>query len=76
MSILQFTDITLLSTAEISKTIVETKNQLFHLNLKKTTRQNFKSHKIKFTKRRLAQLKTLLSSKVINFEQREEENKG
>ena len=33
--------------------------------------QNFKSHKIKTTKRRVAQLKTLLTVRLENFEQSE-----
>ena len=49
---------------EISEAIIETENQLFNLRFKKATRQNFKSHEIKNAKRRLAQLKTLLTLRL------------
>jgi large subunit ribosomal protein L29 len=67
----RFTDILSLSNAEILEAILETENQLFNLRLRKATRQNFKSHEIKTTKRRVAQLKTLLTVRLENFEQSE-----
>jgi len=70
MGVPQFTDIISLSNAEISEAIIETENQLFNLRFKKATRQNFKSHEIKFAKRRLAQLKTILSSRLENVEEK------
>jgi large subunit ribosomal protein L29 len=70
MSVPQFTDIISLSNAEISEAIIETENKLFNLRFKKATRQNFKSHEIKFAKRRLAQLKTLLTSRLNDLEQK------
>ena len=70
MGVPQFTDIISLSNAEISEAIIETENQLFNLRFKQATRQNFKSHEIKFAKRRLAQLKTLLSSRLENLEEK------
>ena len=60
MSLPQFADIRSLSNTEISDAILETETKLFNLRFKKATRQNFKSHDVKHTKRRLAQLKTLL----------------
>ena len=72
MGVPQFTDIISLSNVEISKAIIETENQLFNLRFQKATRQNFKSHEIKFTKCRLAQLKTLLTSRLQDLEQKEE----
>jgi large subunit ribosomal protein L29 len=72
MGVPQFTDIISLSNVEISEAIIETENQLFNLRFKKATRQNFKSHEIKFAKCRLAQLKTLLTSRLQNLEQKEE----
>ena len=72
MGVPQFTDIISLSNAEISEAIIETENELFNLRFKKATRQNFKSHEIKYTKRRLAQLKTLLTSRLENLESLEE----
>ena len=68
MSLLKFTDIISLSNTEISEAIIETENQLFKLRFKKATRQNFKVHEIKNTKRRLAQLKTLLTARLENLE--------
>ena len=75
MSLPQFTDIISLSNTEISEAIIETENELFNLRFKKATRQNFKSHEIKSTKRRLAQLKTLLMLRLESLEQNEEINK-
>ena len=54
---------------EISEAIIETENKLFNLRFKKATRQSFQSHEIRHTKRRLAQLKTLLTSRLENLEQ-------
>lgn len=75
MSLPQFTDIISLSNTEISEAIIETENELFNLRFKKATRQSLKSHEIKHTKRRLAQLKTLLTSRLENLEQKEEISK-
>ena len=75
MSLSQFTDIISLSNTEISETIIETENELFNLRFKKATRQSFKIHEIKRTKRRLAQLKTLLTLRLENLGQKEEINK-
>lgn len=71
----QFTDIISLSNREISESIIETENELFNLRFKKATRQSFKSHNIKYTKRRLAQLKTLLTLRLENSDQKKEINK-
>jgi len=75
MSLPRFTDILSLSNLEISQAIIETENKLFNLRFKKATRQNFKSHEIKFTKRYLAHLKTLLISRLENTEQKNKTNK-
>jgi large subunit ribosomal protein L29 len=72
MGLSKFTDIVKLSNTEISNAIVETENQLFNLRFKKATRQVFKSHEIKNAKRRLAQLKTLLTLRLESFEEKEE----
>jgi large subunit ribosomal protein L29 len=74
MGVPQFTDIISLSNPEISEAIIETENELFNLRFKKATRQSFKSHEIKNTKRRLAQLKTLLTLRLQNLDQKEEMN--
>nr|WDD39254.1 ribosomal protein L29 [Gomphonema parvulum] len=69
MGLPKFTDIISLSNEEISKEILETENQLFNLRFKKATRQSFKSNEIKNAKRKIAQLKTLLTSKLQKSEQ-------
>jgi ribosomal protein L29 len=69
MSIPQFTDIISLSNTEISEAIIETENELFSLRFKKATRQTFKAHEIKYAKRRLAQLKTLLTVRLKELDQ-------
>jgi large subunit ribosomal protein L29 len=45
----------------IKKEILLSKKQLFELRLKKATRQSFKPHVFKHTKRKIAQLLTLES---------------
>lgn len=74
MSLAKFTEIVSLSNNEISDAIIKAENQLFNLRFKQATRQTFKSHEIKNTKRRLAQLKTLLTSKLENIESEEISN--
>ena len=74
MSLAKFTEIVSLSNNEISDAIIQAENQLFNLRFKQATRQTFKSHEIKNTKRRLAQLKTLLTSKLENIESEEISN--
>jgi len=69
MTLPQFADIRSLSKTEISDAILETETKLFNLRFKKATRQNFKSHDLKHTKRRLAQLKTLLTIRLDDLEQ-------
>ena len=73
MGIPQFNDIMSLSNTEIDEAIIETENKLFNLRFKKATRQNFKAHQIKDTKRRLSQLKTLLTLRLKKLEQKEED---
>ena len=72
MGLSKFTDIISFSKTKIAETIIETENQLFNLRFKKATRQNFKSHEIKNAKRQLAQLKTLLTLRLENLEQKDD----
>lgn len=72
MGLPTFTDIISLSNTEISEAIIKTENQLFNLRFKKATRQSFKSNEIKTAKRRLAQLKTLLTVRLKTIEQKDE----
>ena len=69
MILYKFADIISLSNIEISEAIIETESQLFNLRFKKATRQSLKSHEIKNAKRRLAQLKTLLTLRLEILEQ-------
>ena len=72
MSLSQFNDIMRFSSAEISEAIIENEKKLFDLRFKKATRQNFKSHEIKKTKRLIAQLKTLSTMRVEVFNEKRE----
>ena len=69
MSLPKFNEIQALSNLEISDAIIKAEKELFNLKFKKATRQPFKSHEIKFTKRRLAQLKTVLTLRLDALEQ-------
>ena len=71
MGIPQFKDVTSLSNNEISEAIIRAEKELFTLRFKKATRQPFKPHEIKHTKRRLAQLKTLLTLRLDLIEKEE-----
>lgn len=71
MGLTNFTEIVSLSTNEISEAIIEAEKQLFNLRLKQATRQSLKSHEIKTTKCRLAQLKTLLTLRLQNLEEKD-----
>lgn len=66
MGLPKFTDIASFSNDQILEEILKTEKELFNLKFKKATRQSFKPHTIKYTKRRLAQLKTLLTLR-LNF---------
>ena len=72
MGLSKFKDIIKLSNNEISEAIIEAESKLFNLRFKQATRQNFKSHEIKMTKRRLAQLKTLLTTRMQNSDNKDE----
>jgi len=64
MGMPKFNDLTLLSNDEILEDIIKTEKELFNLKFKKATRQSFKPHNIKYSKRRLAQLKTLFTLRL------------
>jgi len=55
-----------MSTQELIKDLKEAEKVLFDLRFKKATRQPFKSHEIKATKKRVATLKTILRSKFLD----------
>jgi large subunit ribosomal protein L29 len=68
MEISKFNVLKSLSNKEILEAIIETEKELFSLRFKKATRQSFKPHNIKEKKRRLAQLKTLLTFRLNSSE--------
>jgi len=70
MSIPKFNTVISLSNTQISEAIVQAEKELFSLRFKKATRQPFKSHEIKHTKRRLAHLKTLLTLRLDLIEKK------
>ena len=55
-----------MSTEELIKELREAEKVLFELRFKKATRQPFKSHQIKATKKKVATLKTILRSKCLD----------
>lgn len=55
-----------MSTQELIKELKETEKLLFDLRFKKATRQPFKPHEIKVTKKKVATLKTILRAKVLD----------
>jgi large subunit ribosomal protein L29 len=64
MGLPKFKDILELSNSEIAESILKFEKELFNLQFRKATRQSFKSHEIKMTKHKLAQLKTLLTLRL------------
>jgi len=69
MSLPDFNDIKILSNSEVADTILKNEKELFNLRFKQATRQSFKVHEIRYAKRRIAQLKTLLSLRLNVLEQ-------
>ena len=55
-----------MSTQELIKELKETEKVLFDLRFKKATRQPFKPHEIKATKKKVAILKTILRRKFLD----------
>ena len=64
MSLPKFNELRGLSNLEIADSILKLEKELFTLQFRKATRQSFKSHEIKATKHKLAQLKTLLTLRI------------
>jgi len=60
-------DIMSMSTQELIKELKEAEKGLFDLRFKKATRQPFKPHQIKATKKKVAMLKTILRTKSLDF---------
>ena len=59
-------DIMSMSTQELIKELKEAEKGLFDLRFKKATRQPFKPHQIKATKKKVARLKTILRAKFVD----------
>lgn len=59
MSFQSFSELKDLDDVKLSQEIVDAKKSLFDMRLKKATRQTFKSHLFKHTKRKIAQLMTI-----------------
>jgi large subunit ribosomal protein L29 len=59
MAFENFSDFKDFDDAKLSEEIVNAKKFLFEIRLKKATRQTFKSHVFKHTKRKIAQLMTI-----------------
>jgi len=55
-----------MSTQELIKELKEAEKVLFDLRFKKATRQPFKPHQIKATKKKVAVLKTILRAKFLD----------
>ena len=55
-----------ISTQELIKELKEAEKVLFDLRFKKATRQPFKPHEIKATKKKVATLKTILRAKFLD----------
>ena len=60
-------DMMSMSTQELIKELKEAEKGLFDLRFKKATRQPFKPHQIKATKKKVAMLKTILRTKSLDF---------
>lgn len=55
-----------ISTQELVKELKEAEKRLFDLRFKKATRQPFKPHEIKATRKKVAKLKTVLRNKFVS----------
>ena len=58
-----------IANSEIAKNIIQLEKKLFDLKFKKATRQSFKSHEIKYAKRNITQLKTILTQRLNKLDQ-------
>lgn len=63
MSLPKINEITMLTQGELEDEILNVKKELFKLRLRRGTKQSFKSHQIKHSKHRLAQLLMIKNKK-------------
>ena len=73
MNKFKFIDLLSLSTQEIIEEISTIELKVFNLRLKKATRQVFKASELKFSKKKLAQLKTLLTQRINEMKEKEKD---
>ena len=71
MNLSKFNEIKSLSNLEIFNLIKQIENDLLKLKFKKVNGQPFKSHEIRLKKCKLAQLKTLLTSRLYLLEKKQ-----
>lgn len=64
MSLPKIDEITMLSKSELEDEIFNVKKELFRLRLRRGTKQSFKSHQLKHSKHRLAQLLMIKNSEI------------
>ena len=64
MSLPKIDEITMLTNSELENEILNIKKELFRLRLRRGTKQSFKSHQLKHSKHRLAQLLMIKNSNV------------
>lgn len=62
MSLPKIDEITMLTNTELENEILNVKKELFRLRLRRGTKQSFKSHQLKHSKHRLAQLLMIKNS--------------
>jgi large subunit ribosomal protein L29 len=65
MSFTSFEELKKLSDTQINDALILAKKDLFNLRLKKATRQSITPHLFKSTRRKIAQLLTLKSEKIL-----------
>lgn len=64
MSLPKIDEIIMLSKSELEDEIFNVKKELFRLRLRRGTKQSFKSHQLKHSKHRLAQLLMIKNSEI------------
>jgi len=70
MSLSKFNEIESLSNTELVDAFFAAEKELFNLQFKKATRQTFKPHEFKAQKRKIAQIKTLLTKRLEILERK------
>jgi len=71
MGIPKFSEITTLSNQQIAEEIIQTENQLVNIHITNVNRRNFNPKQLRNLKHRLAQLKTLLTIRLKEHDDKE-----